>query len=162
MQIKALSLWQPWASLIAFGEKQIETRSWPCKLTMPCVIAIHAAKKWDMALYVECRCSPYRQALDRHGVTYDASDSRKLQRPSFPLGAIVCLARLVNCYGTESLNRLDIVSSKERAFGNYGRERFGWIFDNVLEVPPVAVKGGQGLWDWEVPVELERFVEALR
>ena len=26
--MKALSLWQPWASLIAYGVKDIETRSW--------------------------------------------------------------------------------------------------------------------------------------
>jgi hypothetical protein len=27
--VKALSLWQPWASLIAVGGKRIETRHWP-------------------------------------------------------------------------------------------------------------------------------------
>lgn len=27
--MKALTLWQPWASLIAVGVKAIETRSWP-------------------------------------------------------------------------------------------------------------------------------------
>ena len=27
--MKALSIWQPWASLIISGEKKIETRSWP-------------------------------------------------------------------------------------------------------------------------------------
>lgn len=27
--MKALSLWQPWASLMALGVKQNETRSWP-------------------------------------------------------------------------------------------------------------------------------------
>jgi hypothetical protein len=27
--MKALSIWQPWASLILSGEKKIETRSWP-------------------------------------------------------------------------------------------------------------------------------------
>ncbi len=27
--MKALSIWQPWASLIMSGHKKIETRSWP-------------------------------------------------------------------------------------------------------------------------------------
>ena len=28
MKIKAISLWQPWANLIAVGAKKYETRSW--------------------------------------------------------------------------------------------------------------------------------------
>jgi len=31
MIIKALTLWQPWASLMALEEKKIETRSWSTK-----------------------------------------------------------------------------------------------------------------------------------
>lgn len=41
--VKALSLWQPWASLIALGVKTIETRSWSTKYRGP--LAIHAAKR---------------------------------------------------------------------------------------------------------------------
>ena len=41
-EIKAISLWQPWASLIALGGKKIETRSWPTKYRGP--LAIHASK----------------------------------------------------------------------------------------------------------------------
>lgn len=46
--MKAISLWQPWASLIACGAKPYETRSWAPSVSMigqP--IAIHAAKKID-------------------------------------------------------------------------------------------------------------------
>lgn len=39
--MKAITIWQPWASLIACGVKQYETRSWPTKYRGP--IAIHAA-----------------------------------------------------------------------------------------------------------------------
>ena len=42
--MRALSLWQPWASGIALGAKRIETRSWSTPYRVP--IAIHAAKKW--------------------------------------------------------------------------------------------------------------------
>ncbi len=38
--MKALSLWQPWASLIALGVKTIETRSWATNYRGP--LAIHA------------------------------------------------------------------------------------------------------------------------
>ena len=40
--IKALSLWQPWASAIAVGYKHYETRSW--KTDYRGWLGIHAAK----------------------------------------------------------------------------------------------------------------------
>lgn len=45
--MKAISLTQPWATAIAVGVKQWETRSWPTGFRGP--VAIHAAKgmpKW--------------------------------------------------------------------------------------------------------------------
>jgi hypothetical protein len=41
--MKAVSLWQPFASLIYTGAKKIETRSWPTNYRGP--LAIHAARK---------------------------------------------------------------------------------------------------------------------
>lgn len=48
--MKAITIWQPWASLLAHGMKQYETRSWATKYRGP--IAIHAAKR------------PVRQTID--------------------------------------------------------------------------------------------------
>lgn len=46
--MKAISLWQPWASLIACEAKPFETRSWaPPRDLIGQPIAIHAAKKVD-------------------------------------------------------------------------------------------------------------------
>lgn len=46
--MKAISLWQPWASLIACGAKAFETRSWPPPPALiGQTIAIHAARKVD-------------------------------------------------------------------------------------------------------------------
>lgn len=43
--MKAITIRQPWASLIALGEKKIETRSWQTKYRGP--ILIHAGKSVD-------------------------------------------------------------------------------------------------------------------
>ena len=43
MKIKAITLHQPFASLVAWGEKTIETRSWSTKHRG--LLAIHSAKK---------------------------------------------------------------------------------------------------------------------
>ncbi len=41
--MKAITLWQPWASLVAIGAKTIETRSWATSYRGP--LAIHAAAR---------------------------------------------------------------------------------------------------------------------
>lgn len=41
--MKAVTLWQPWASLVAIGAKTIETRSWATSYRGP--LAIHAAAR---------------------------------------------------------------------------------------------------------------------
>src|SRR5437868_804524 len=43
--VKALSLWQRWASAMALGWKRIETRHW--SLSYRGLLAIHAAKRWS-------------------------------------------------------------------------------------------------------------------
>lgn len=43
--MKALSIMQPWAWLIAAGHKDIENRSWPTTFCGP--VLIHAGKKFD-------------------------------------------------------------------------------------------------------------------
>lgn len=45
--MKLISLWEPWASLMAIGAKKIETRSWATSYRG--WLAIHAAKRWTAA-----------------------------------------------------------------------------------------------------------------
>ncbi len=55
--MKAISLLQPWATLVAIGAKRIETRSWATNYRGP--LAIHASKSpkmvnkltWDEPFY---------------------------------------------------------------------------------------------------------------
>ena len=44
MKIKAITIYQPWASLKACGAKKFETRGWATNYRGP--IAIHAAKQY--------------------------------------------------------------------------------------------------------------------
>jgi hypothetical protein len=75
--MKAITIWQPWASLIAIGAKQYETRSWETKYRGP--IAIHAAKKdpCKMPILVE----PFETVLKR-----GAGKSRTSASASSPPG----------------------------------------------------------------------------
>lgn len=86
--IKALSIRQPWASIIAAGEKLIENRSGTTHYRGP--LAIHASKGWchDDGLDPRVRAHYGRRPLQR-----DFDDGH--------LGAIIALAQLVDCHLAE-------------------------------------------------------------
>lgn len=57
--MKALTIWQPWATAIAIGAKRIETRSWETHYRGP--IAIHAAARRNKAHLPELLLLPWMQ-----------------------------------------------------------------------------------------------------
>jgi len=141
--MKAISLWQPWASAISVGSKQIETRSWKTGYRGP--LAIHAAKKWNRRLDALAR------ALYKHGIPLPWDDkykSRKLKK-WLPLGAFVCLVDLVDCVEMTD-NWISQQGKTELLLGDYKSGRWGWILKNIRPIPgsagSVSAKGQQGLW----------------
>lgn len=141
--MKALSLIQPWATLIAVGAKAIETRSWPTEYRGP--IAIHASK-WlgadgrivnpDVRDCLEyCYLEPFCSVLTRAGI------GRVRDLPS---GAVVATARLVDVVRTDGLD----VDPLEREFGNFAPGRWAWRLDGVCRLAtPIPYRGNRGLWD---------------
>jgi activating signal cointegrator 1 len=139
--IPTLSLWQPWGSLIAHGFKRFETRSFkPPQYLVGALLAIHAAKRWT---------ADEARQMKTFVLTYPAVRAKLspdgLLRP--PLGAILCVCRLVDYHPTELIR--SSLSDQERAFGNYDDGRFAWELE-VLKVPPAPIpaKGAQGIWKW--------------
>jgi activating signal cointegrator 1 len=133
--VKALSVWQPWATLIAIGAKEYETRHWQAP---GCIVGhdvvIHASKTRDEM--GECYHEPFRSVLKAAGFT----------RPSdLPFGAAVCIARCDGSYLADDL--VARISEQERCFGNYGTGRFGWKFSNLRRfLNPPAARGAQGIF----------------
>jgi len=136
--MKAISLWQPWATGIALGVKLIETRHWSTSYRGE--IAIHAAKRWyaDQRAFAESE-----RALGTIGF-------------GLPFGAIVAIATLKDVKRTEQL--VDHLSEQEDRWGNYAQRRFGWIFADVRPVGNLGVPcvGRQGIWtlDGDVTAQL--------
>lgn len=130
--MKAISLWQPWASAIALGHKRIETRHWPTKYLGS--IAIHAAKRWtreEREFAIELRES---------GITVPAYD--------YPLGAIVATATLYDCMRTEYAMNEMFISPTEQQLGNFARGRYAWLLRDIYALPePIPYKGAQGLFN---------------
>ena len=97
--MKAISLHEPWASLIASGHKTLETRSWrPPKLLVGCTIAIHAAKrrptKEDLRVLQEIDPVPEGYQRDPAGVVSPTTTT--------PFGKVLCTARLVAVWQVDS------------------------------------------------------------
>lgn len=132
--MRALSLWQPWASAVALGWKKIETRHWATAYRGP--LAIHAAKRWTREEREE-----WEIACEIYGLPDEPP----------PLGAIVAIAVLSDIRRSEDLQAS--ISPEEREWGNYGPRRFGWILTDIVKLlEPVPFRGAQGLFD--VPNEV--------
>ena len=105
--MKALTLYQPWASLVALGVKTIETRSWSTPYRGP--LAIHAGAKRPPGIWTRWG-EPIPQAdsllvrmaglreFDRLFTGYEGADADGywFRQWSGPLGAIVATCRLAD------------------------------------------------------------------
>jgi hypothetical protein len=129
--IPALTLWQPWASLIAIGAKRFETRGRPPpRRLIGQRIAIHAALRRPRTTDMD---------PETHKAVCQAFGSRTW-RQALPRGEIVCIAMLVEA--------LPVACVPHDLLGDYSPGRWAWRLDDVRSVePPVPAKGMQ-LWGW--------------
>lgn len=156
--MKALTLTQPWATLIANGAKRIETRSWGTGFRG--CIAIHAAKGLGpvggkRGLIEQCVEVPFCHAVTEAFLasTEEATEAAR----NLPLGAIVAVATLANCRRIDMALRAQVVAQTitpwEINFGNYESGRYAWFLEDVTRMSvPIDCKGALSLW--EVPPEI--------
>lgn len=154
--MKALTLTQPWASMVAIGAKRIETRSWSTRYRGP--LAIHAAKGFPR----------FAQEFANSGVVLHSMKSALLfsrQLRTFftesgkwsfnPRGVVLATCELTTVARTESLKIGDLVggvelTELEYALGDYSPGRFAWVLSGlrILEAP-VQARGSLSLWEWK-------------
>lgn len=148
--MRALSLLEPWASLVAHRLKRFETRSWGTSYRGS--IAIHASKG--------------REAVAEPGYVEDLFEAAGLAVPDawpclpegYPLGRVVAVATLEDCWRMTP-ERVAACARQEAAFGAWSAGRFAWVLGAVrLLARPVPCRGALGLW--ALPPEVRREVEA--
>lgn len=128
--MRALSVVQPWASLLAEGLKEFETRSWGTSYHGE--IAIHASK------------------------TAPPKDVHVGSSIAQPRGVIIAVATLYRCYLTQNVEG---ISDFEREWGDWTPGRWAWALQDVRKLTkPVPANGALGLWD--VPSDVEAAVRA--
>lgn len=139
--MKAISLLQPWASLVVMGAKMLETRSWATKYRGDLLIHASAALKTDQRKLVAS--NPFNFYI-RH-----SSD--------LPLGVILGKVTLVDIRTSEQCMRDFEMNKKngwanrdeEYLFGDYSPGRFGWVLVNPVRFDkPIECKGSLGLWNY--------------
>jgi hypothetical protein len=153
--MKALSLTQPWASLVALGEKKVETRSWSTRYRGP--IAIHASMGFTRDDKSYCYLPPFSTVLAGHDLCPD----------TLPRGRVLCITAITDCMLiSDGFSRMlgPTLSPNELKFGNYEPGRFAWVFGPVYrryDPAGIYARGSLGLWDWEEPVEDESLVRQI-
>ncbi len=132
--MKALSIKEPFASLISLNIKHIETRSW--KTNYRGEIYIHASLS-----------------------KYDSKDVERMNKLKsllpddyeFKRGKIICKAYLSDCIYMddtfiESIKKDEI----EYLCGNYSLGRYAWVLKDVKMVDEIPIKGKLGIWNFEI------------
>lgn len=130
--MKAITLWQPWATWIALGIKTIETRSHNHFAFLAGErIAIHAGKRFDDDAVWEALCVVGDEKLDKPAV-----------EGPFPSGRVVCTAKVLCAGPLTTENNMDALCDCTGRFGLY-------LTDIQRLDPPVPATGHQGVWEWE-------------
>lgn len=142
--LKCISLWQPWASAMAFGLKKVETRGWSTNVRGR--VGIHAAKRYQKDVLIN-------------------EDERKLFEKDIPLGAIVAVGELTSVVSTSVAREwfsLTTGELSEMQWGDYSYGRFAWRFINVRRlIRPIACAGRQGFFNVEVTDKQLESVEEI-
>ncbi len=135
-RMKAISLLQPWASLVVMGLKTIETRSWATQHRGTILIhasqgkagSIFAQESWLAGKLPTFNCLPFGAIIGSVTITA-VTDVSHTGLPED------LLARL---------------TMEEKAFGDYTTGRFAWLLaDAVQFVKPIPARGMLHIWDYK-------------
>ncbi len=142
--MKALTVFQPWASLECLGLKGTETRAWPTSYRGP--LAIHAGAKWDDFLAIQQRI--LHDYLIRRG---------SIGLPGvLPRGVILAVGDLIDCLQVTEANQT-MFGEFDRVAGDLSLGRWVWVLERVRPFrTPIPCRGMQGLWT--VPADIEEQV----
>jgi hypothetical protein len=136
-EMKAISLYQPWAILTVLREKRYETRSWSTHYRGPLLIC---SSKRKLPVWKWPPIGKVIEALRRAGLSLD----------DLNYGCVLGIVDLNDIIRTEEI--ADKIGDNEKCFGNFSPGRFAWDFDHVRRLlKPFPVRGGQRLFeiDWQ-------------
>lgn len=146
--MKALTVWQPWASLIAAGVKPYEFRGWAApRGLIGQRIAIHAgARKPRRGEIEELRLIVGHGKGGAAGILDGALPILE-HAESLWFSAIVCTAVLGEPFS--AANGLPALGITRNDSDRAGHFNFAWPLTQIERLePPIPAKGAQGFWEW--------------
>lgn len=125
--MKAITIKQPWASLIANGYKEYEFRTW--KTNYRGEILIHAGKGIDKA----------------------AMKLFEYLNLSYPSGVIIAKANLIDCVEVSKEFRDKLIQKDKLVYNgmnDYNWNGYGFKLSNITKIDPIEVNGKLSLWEY--------------
>lgn len=161
--IPAVTVYQPFASFLAYLAKLHETRGWATNYRG--IIAIHAGKRWSKRM----------SNLTQDGTPYGCV-MREFGIEHLHLGHVLAIAHLSNVMTSEQvlgeflpdekipwfdrdvLSLAEIVENKdhkrEMILGDYSRGSYSWVMSHATRFDePIPATGFQRIWKWQVPAD---------
>ncbi len=147
--MKAITVKQPWASLIVHGIKDIENRTWPCpNKYIGQRVLIHASAKPDREPYMLFN-DDQKDALD--DCIMDVFDYYRRS------GSIIGSVEIVDC----TFNHPSIWAEKSKGIsvgGHVTDEKdpiiYNWVLANpILFANPIPAKGKLSFWNYDGVIE---------
>ena len=166
--MKAITLHEPWAWLVAEGFKVMETRSWrPPDRLLGERFGVHAAKRPIRWEEVNEEIAAIIGEL--------SGELRRVVPDSMPFGAMVATAELAGYLRVERHETVwmdmggvrvpeecavgplytgPCESSEDSVvidpYGDYSVGRYIWLLDDIRKLPePIPATGRQGFWNWK-------------
>jgi hypothetical protein len=136
--MRAITLWQPWATWVQRGWKTIEARRHTRFATLKGQrIAIHAARRVDEHAWRIA--GPWLPRV--------AGDAWRTA-PNI-LGAVICTVYVADARWLTAGDARAALCPCSRV--GMCPHLFGLVFEDVIPMVPVYCPGHQGAWEWEAP-----------
>ena len=127
--MKVLTIKQPYASLIAYGIKEYEFRTW--KTNYRGDVLIHAGKSIDK----------------------EAMDEFKVYNLNYPTGCIIAKVTITDVIKVDDEFRNVLKSKNKLVYNHIIRDQnwngYGFKMERVEILEPIYVNGKLGLWNFE-------------
>lgn len=125
--MKVISVKQPWASLIVYGYKKYEFRSWQTHYRGD--LLIHASKTFDKAV---------KDKFDEYNI-------------SFETGKIIGKVKLEDCVSLNKEFEDKLIKENPIVYGqNQGRSGYAWKITNPELIEPITIGGRLNLWNYDM------------
>ena len=152
--MKALTIKQPWSTLIVDGIKDIENRTW--KTNYRGRILIHASEKEDLYWFDKCNESQYKNIQNYISSVYTKDEYRST------FGSIIGSVEITDCVINHPSIWAEKTHYEQTNESNPDLEDttiiYNWVLANPVKFDkPIPMKGKLRLWnvDLEDDIELE-------